>query len=41
MDFENDCSCSVELGNENILQRFRSESAPYIKLLSFKSESRL
>jgi len=27
--------------NENILQRFISESAPYIKLSSFKSESQL
>jgi len=41
--FENDCSCGVEYiyGNENILQRFISESAPYIKLLSFKSDSQL
>jgi len=30
---------TIAIGNENILQRLISESAPYIKLLSFKSES--
>jgi len=40
--FENDCSYGVKYSSKgNILQRFISESAPYIKLLSFKSESRL
>ncbi len=37
--FENDLSCSEV--NENIMQSFKSESAPCIKLLSLKRKSRL
>ncbi len=41
MTFHAVCNTVKTWMNENILQSFKSESAPYIKFLSLKRKSRL